>query len=567
MVRRSVFADEKTAPDFVDFHRTFRRWGVGAFLVVFGALLALSLRGTGGRLVYLIDDPAIHLSMASNLVHNGTWGVVPGEFQSASSSPVWTLLLSGWVALASAARFVGIPLRDTVGPLVVNVVAAVWVIEVIARRQRVLAPTHRRPLDVAAVAGLVVGVLFLPALALLGMEHILQIGLVLTVVGLFEHRADASAKYWRRLVPYLLVGLMVLVRFEDMFVAAGIGVALLAVSVRGLSPTSDAPPWRRQLVAATLVGVAAAGSFGLFAGFNLLMGQGLLPNSVLAKGQGINGESNSPFQIGTILNRLTSDPLLATLFVVLAAATMVGWRQRRRYHFPAIVFLVATTLHMVTAQVGWFERYQAYLIALGIVALLDIANETIPLIRRPPARAFLVPGIALLALVLCFTKVNLTLEVPRAVLDTYQQRYQAARFLAEYYDGQPVATSELGYTALFHEGPLTDIYGLGDYEVLQARRAMSQHPTPDYWEQLRNERGFKVAVSYELTLLFQNPKDWTQVATLSMDHSLVTAAEPTLVIWATELSEIGPLTEKLRAFEAELPPGATLTFLPLPQHR
>ena len=183
---------------------------------------------------------------------------MPGEFQSASSSPLWTLLLSGWVAFASLVRHLGIPLHDDVGPVVINLAAGVWVIDLVARRQRVLWARARRPLDVAATAGLVVGVLFLPTLALLGMEHVLQIGIVLTVVGLFERRTDPSTT-WRRVLPYLLVSLMVLVRFEGMFVAAGLGVALLAMSLPGLSPTTAPPPWRRQLRRALWVGVARCG--------------------------------------------------------------------------------------------------------------------------------------------------------------------------------------------------------------------------------------------------------------------------------------------------------------------
>ncbi len=550
--------------EVADFRRTFRRWGIGTFLLVVGALLALSLRRTGGTLIYLIDDPAIHLSLAENLVHHGTWGVVPGQFQSASSSPLWTLLLSAWVALASLVRHLGIPLNDDVGPLILNIVIGIWVIDVIARRQRVLAPSFRRPLDAAAVAGLIVGVLFLPALVMLGMEHLLQIGIVLTVVGLFERGTAGSGGIWRRVLPYLLVGVMVLVRFEGLFVAAAIGVALLAASVPGLSSTASPPPWRGQLVKAVWVGVAAVGAFGAFAAFNVLMGQGVLPNSVLAKGQGVSGDAGAGLQLRAIVERLTSDPLLAAMFVVVAAAVMVGWRQRRRYTFVAIVFLVATALHVIAAQVGWFERYQAYLVALGVVTLLAIADETVPWRRRAPARAFLVPGIALVALLLCSTKISLTVEVRKAVADTYQQRYQAARFLAEYYDGEPVATTELGYISLLHEGPLTDFFGLGDYEVLQGRRAMDQRPTPEFWEQIRDERGFKVAVFYPVTLTYQVPEDWVHVASFTMDHAPVTAYQSTLEVWATDPSEVEPLTEKLRSFEPELPPGATLTFVTQP---
>ena len=79
--------------------RSFFVWGVASYLIVLGVVLALSLRQSDGHLVYVLDDPAIHQSVASNLLHHGTWGVVPGHFESASSSPLWTIVLAGYLIL------------------------------------------------------------------------------------------------------------------------------------------------------------------------------------------------------------------------------------------------------------------------------------------------------------------------------------------------------------------------------------------------------------------------------------------------------------------------------------
>ena len=47
-----------------------------------------------GQVGYMIDDGYIHLSLARNLLQTGTWGLSPHVFCGASSSPVWTALLS-----------------------------------------------------------------------------------------------------------------------------------------------------------------------------------------------------------------------------------------------------------------------------------------------------------------------------------------------------------------------------------------------------------------------------------------------------------------------------------------
>jgi len=558
-------ADQVVDP--AEYRTSFFRWGAGAYLITTAALFTYCFTRTGGRIVYLIDDPAIHLTLAENLAHHGTWGVVPGTFQSASLSPLWTLLLSGFVGVASGLRAIGIPVSDQLGPLVLNVAAGLWVINLLASQQRVLLPSLRRPFDALGAVALAVYVLFLPGLTLLGMEHVLQIALVLSAVTLFQRKAQGQALGWPGWLPYLLVALATLVRFEDLFVVAGLVVGFVAMSVPGLAPATGVRPWRNQLKQATLVVVAAAVPFLAFVAFNKLMGQGLLPNSVLAKGQGVSGTEGNAFQARVILNRLTSDPMLGAMAVLVAGALVVGWRQQRRYTFPAIAFLVATGIHVTFAQVGWYERYQAYLIALGVLVLLAIADEVVPSTRRAPARAVLVPMLVLVALLLGVTKISLTTELRTAVQDTYQQRYQAGRFLGRYYDGEPVATGELGYISLEHDGPITDFLGLGDYEVLQARRRSHQRPGKEYWTQLAKDRGFKVAAVYPSTLLYDTPSEWILVGTWQMGHGTVTALERDFQFWATTPSEVRPLEAHLREFEKELPPGSSLTINPLAQYR
>ncbi|HEY6697416.1 MAG TPA: hypothetical protein VIZ67_04275 [Acidimicrobiales bacterium] len=67
-------------------------------------------------------------------------------------------------------------------PLVLNVVAALWVVRLLAPDLSFLRPSRRRPLDVAAVAAVVVALLHLPGIVFVGMEHTLHLALVLAAV-------------------------------------------------------------------------------------------------------------------------------------------------------------------------------------------------------------------------------------------------------------------------------------------------------------------------------------------------------------------------------------------------
>ena len=183
------------------------------------------------------------------------------------------------------------------------------------------------------------------------------------------------------------------------------------------------------------------------------------------------------------------------------------------------MFLVAAGIHVALAQVGWFERYQAYLIALGVLVLLGIAYETAPS-DAPPARPRIprsCPGPAGPA-ALCH-RGELAARVPRAVQDTYQQRYQAGRFLGRYYDGQPAATGELGSSASSTGARSPTSSASATTRCCRPERSSQQNPGKDYWTQLAKDRGFKVAAVYPSTSLFNTPDDWILVGTWHMDHN------------------------------------------------
>ena len=526
--------------------RAFLRWGVGTYVVVTAVLLATSLRASRGTLIYALDDPAIHLSLATNLVEHGTWGVSPGAFQSASSSPLWTVLLGAVVT--------AFPFAADAAALILNVAAALVVIAVFARTQSVLHPSLKRPLDAAAVVALVAVVLFLPGATFVGMEHLLHTALVLVAFILLFRDVGPGRSRWRRALPYLCIALATFTRMETAFLAVGVAAAILLTVDR--SGPDLIRRLKEQLPRVVGLGLASGIPVAAFAAFNRAMGQGWLPNSVIAKSESLNGEnSDSPVvpDLADILGRFTQDPVLALVVGLCLVLLVVGWTDRRGWVAPAIAVASTTLLHVTFADVGWFERYQIYLIALALSVLLlaarDLTAERGPWHLRPR----LLPALVLMVLLFSTTKVALTVEVPHAVEDTYAQRYQAALFLDRYYGGEPIATGELGYISLEHDGPLTDLLGLGDYAVLQGRRATPLAARDEYWAKLAQERGFAVAAVYPTTLLFETPEEWTLVGTWELEREPITAFDRKFQFWATRPEEVAPLIEHLREFESELP--------------
>ncbi len=539
--------------------RDFFRWSLGIYLTVTAVLVLLPMPHLHWHYVYVLDDPAIHLSIAQNLVHHGTWGVAAGHYQSASSSPVWTLLLAvlliplGWM-------------RDYL-PLLGNVACGVGILYVLSRVGTPLRPALRRPAHIIGVFLLVVMVLFLPGLAVVGMEHSLHCLMLMLVVLLFERKLRDESSWGPAWLPYALLAVAMLTRFETAFVALGLGLAIL---LRGATPWSigDDRTWADRLRQVVLVGLSAAVPLAAYAAFNRLMGQGLLPNSVLYKSQLTGPGSATSSSLRAIVDRTFQDPLLS-VFWVAAVLYLVACRPgRNRNVVQASVLAVATPLHVILAQIGWYERYQSYLVVLGVMFLFSLVAELAPA-TGDRAHRHLGGRLAIAALVLAIPfahyKIQWTWYAPGSSVDMYRQHYLAGKFLGQYYDGKPVATGELGYISLLHQGGITDFYGLGDYEVLRAKQQKKENAA--FLADLARKRGFDVAAMYPITLGFNVPKNWILVGNWNYTGKQYTAIDRNFQFWATTPQAVKPLEANLRAFAAKLPPEEHLTINALAEFR
>src|SRR5262249_17238560 len=134
--------------------RRFAIWGtIATFAITFVTVL-VSLARTHGHLAYAIDDGGIHLSVARNLGLHGTWAAVPNEFQSASTSALWTVLLAPFARVLPRSAFEYMP-------LVLGSIAAACYLVILGREQTVLGTRRRSIVQMAAVVALSAGVLFL----------------------------------------------------------------------------------------------------------------------------------------------------------------------------------------------------------------------------------------------------------------------------------------------------------------------------------------------------------------------------------------------------------------------
>ena len=212
-----------------------RSWPAIVATIVFLAGLAGLLGAavdTVGEFTYPLDDAYIHMGIARRFLATGTWGVNPGEFTSATSSPLWTGLLTLFYAVIGPKHGLA---------LVLNGAAGVALLVVGDRALSRAGATGW--LRVIVLAGVVV-LTPLDLLAGMGMEHVPH-ALITVGIGTLGARAVAGAPGRNEVVLLgLLAAAAPMIRYESWFLLGPLALALLIA--------------RRWAGAATLVGAATA---------------------------------------------------------------------------------------------------------------------------------------------------------------------------------------------------------------------------------------------------------------------------------------------------------------------
>lgn len=490
--------------------------------------LVLACRGNGGAFAYPLDDAYIHLAMARTLAETFGLGITEHAFASASSSPLWLLLLaSGWWAFGPC---VWLPLGLATAAALLLVVAAdrIW--------RRAGLPARWRLLSLLALVLLVP----LPTLANSGMEHTLHAWLAVVLLERLQRLGPHSGRAER-------IGLLGAaaafgaVRLESAF--------LLVVALGWLA-------WRRAVGMAVLAGFAASVAWLWLGAVALRHGGFLLPNSIVLKGGRVPIPGIDPAQHGLLtgLRALVRRGHIGMLVATLATLFGLG---RGRANTAALgslmVVLLAVLLHVQWARLGWFYRYEAYLIAAAVVFAVPVVGPAWA--TRGSAARWLLGSVLVVATgALVPRALRAFVDLPRASAHTHRQNVQVGRFLAEHGNGRPVAVNDIGAVALLGKAPVLDLVGLADIEVARARCAGTFDAA--FVRDLATRRGISLAVVYEDWFPGQLPPEWRRLARWRV-------AEPfwgaTVAFFAVDPRDEGHWQQALERMAPLLPDGVVVT--------
>ncbi|MCX6779261.1 MAG: hypothetical protein NTU97_03450 [Candidatus Magasanikbacteria bacterium] len=359
----------------------------------------MSISQNQGHLIYALDDSYIHMSMAKNFAQYGIWGVDRYGFSSSSSSLLWTLLLSLIYFLFGA---------NEITPFILNFIFGTSLVLGI---YFILKKHLSHSLSLFFILLSIIFFTPLPSLIFSGLEHtmhaVISLFFIYLSAKILSDNKPTSLKYQL----LILAPLLTMARFEGLFLVFVVCVLFLI---------------RKKFVYSFLLGALALVPIIIYGAISTTNGWFFLPNSILLKGNmpalSINEISNFFYHF---YSQLTDNyHILILLLACLVVFFVQPNKKQAFWKLPTmmtVIYIATTILHMLFAQSGWFFRYEAYLVALGIFVLAIGLSEYLPkkllfvleikLIPKYIATAFL---ILLLFLALNVRGVVSLVEIPRA---------------------------------------------------------------------------------------------------------------------------------------------------------
>jgi hypothetical protein len=495
--------------------------------VFFSLLMALQVYLSykdSGRLSYPLDDAFIHMAISKNLVEHGVWGITRFEFSSTSSSILYTLVLALGFVLAGIQVWL---------PLMINWLAGAWVIYLF---------TSMASRFVNSTASFILTISFillvpLAGMAVLGMEHTLQV--LLTMLFFYQ-----TLKLWKgesySLPVYFLTALLaVSTRYESAFLI-GLAAGAWLLVFRN---------WKNFL----LLMIAIALPIILFGLFALSKGGAFFPNSLLAKSNFISGSVSGYFSglAGKFLSTglLYSFLLLPLIYWITRPIKNIKDISQHPSHLIMLLLAATSLAHLVLASYGWLFRYEAYLVALLFVALVNTWDHWKALFPAYPVNRFVFVILGVVMLFPIISRFQMISHTRRAAKNIADQQVQMADFVNRHFPSEGIAMNDIGALTFFNNDiRIFDMEGLGTLEVIRQKKNLDSNFLRKYVA----DHKIGIGIFYPHLYHGKIPAEWEQVGTWELLDNFVTAGS-TVGFYVIDPSLKEQLVQGLKLHEPLLP--------------
>lgn len=518
------------------------------FWLIITLLLSQSIKQNEGHFVYLLDDSYIHMAIAKNFALHGVWGITRYEFSSTSSSPLWTLLLTGIYLIFGV---------NEITPFILNLLFTTLILVV----------THimlcKRQLQPEFIFLTLLGMIFiipLPSMVFTGLEHSLHILITIlftTSAAQLIAEKKNTLKDKLSLWLFFLTPFVTFVRYE--------GMALILVVAILLT-------FRHRIYHAFLFMLLGFAPIALFGFISVAQGWFWLPNSVLLKGH-IHDLSSLKGLVNFLgyrgYRQIVTIPGIMLIFLTNLMLYFTRHKEKKSWEFTQILLvssLLITFLHLHFAAGDMqFNRYVGYLLGLGLLAFALALAEHLPKgqITLGNLKNSVVKHSTLAIFPLFFLpfviiqNTQRMLDIPRGTTNIYEQHYQEALFLKTFYPGVIVAANDIGAINFLTDIHCIDLVGLGTLET--AKKILKNEYQGEAI--LSATKNAKIAIIYD-SWLEPFGKDyqavWHKAGSWIIPKNVIAGGNQ-VSFYAIDPAAEATLIQNLKAFAKKLPAEVTQT--------
>jgi len=490
------------------------------------------LQLSGNQFIYPIDDVYIHLAIAKNLGESGFWSINLDNFDSASSSILYTLILSSLIKVFGNYVYY---------PMIINIIAGYLTIYWIYRFFRDFYSENELKLGL---------ILFLPVsllyvMVIIGMEQ--TIHMMLSVMAIYFIKKNIVANFQRTdffnlLVVILLLGM---VRFESMFFVFCLGILLFI---------------DKKFKEAIFVFIAGFLPIIIFGLISIENGGFLFPNSVIIKGSYPEGNLLMSvwaiFKKGILLN-ISFYKLFFFPFVCIFIYLVDRFRNKKFKDLikdEKLLLLVFGTIILQSLFAVIKYRYENYLMVMLVLILVPMAVDYFKFkIKNISYYLFIISFLGF-CMVGLYSVAYSHPVLKVASKNVEEQQVEMGKFLNQYYKGQKVVANDIGAIAYFGETKLLDIVGLGSTDVAKFYVENKGRTEIDFNKNYHqfladyiSRHQYKVAVIYPNWFPNKVPTSWISVASWKIENNRGVAQDR--VVWyAFDKSEAEVLKRNLMNF-------------------
>jgi hypothetical protein len=231
-----------------------------------------------------------------------------------------------------------------------------------------------------------------------------------------------------------------------------------------------------------------------------------------------------------------------------------------------VILISLGIINFLFAGVGWFYRYDAYLVALAIfviaISLSEIKGFKFLISSRITSKNIAKYLIVIFSFILIVTLISEPLEsrgfeslkeTPQATNDRYLGHIYPAQFVAKYYNNSTIAVNDLGAMSFYTDARILDIYGLGSKEPVHYLEETGKYTKTDVNNWTKGESTEIAILQPEWIVIAPRiPDSWQMVGKWNTPQN-VAFGDTTIGIYVVNSSKKAELIKNLREFSSTLP--------------